>query len=80
MLVTCAAAPRVGFLSFLPDVEDGLIAKELHGLPGGIFQVLGNGKGVLVRALIQSIQKANPVFRADAFPMEKGCYGPEGGG
>ena len=70
---------KILLVRLLLKVPDSFIADKLDGLPQSIFQVLGNGVGVLVGVFIQGVQEAEALSRTHAVPVQQRGHGLEGG-
>ncbi len=67
------------FMELFPQIPHGLVAEELDGFPEGVLEIFRDGEGVLVGIFIQGVEEAQPLGGTDAFPVQEGRHGLEGG-
>ena len=67
-------------LAYLAQVAHRLVAEQFDGLAQRVFQVFGNGKGVLVGVLVQGVEQRRAFAGAGGLPVEQGRGGLQGGG
>ena len=74
------ALAEEGGLSAGADVVNGLVAQDLHRLPEGVAEVVGDGGGVPSGLCLHSVQQSLSFGGAEALSVEQHRDGLKGGG
>ena len=73
--VFCQRTTKNGHMLALLHVVDDLVTENLDALAQSVLQIPGHTRGVLVTVVVQHIQQAPAILRAEGIPMQQHSHG-----